>query len=732
MSNTDPARPAAKRPDSKRRARIMLNLSIIVMLVAAMAIAIVFMLFNTTVINADAWNRKGQRQLDTITPIAPLRGDILACDGSILATNLNYYDVSIDFKPKRFYIRQYVESLDSLADTLAVYFPHRTRAQWHAYLSAPLAKPRSKRSSTYRLVRNVPFDVAQRFKTFPFFRRSRNSNRTGLKLDPVLRRMYPYGDMARLSIGRVGFIPGKDTQHGISGLEQALDTLLYGTPGKAKRVMFTNRVAKWPIEQPRHGYTVTTTIDITIQDILESELGEMLVNSNADWGTAMIMEVATGDIKAISNLERDSLHPGQYIEAMNRAVLAYEPGSVMKTISMIAALEDGYALPVDKQFAIGHSYAYRGGRPIHDTHSPASLPVSRFLEYSSNIGMTKLVAAHYESNPNGFRERLRQMGFFDRFGTGIARERRPYIPTLENNNRGLVALSRMTFGYSTMIPPLYTCAIYNAVANDGRFVRPRLVKALRGHDGRDSIIPVSYVRDSIMSTKNARLLRDMLTQVVYGDGGTAKFLRDKTVRIAGKTGTAKIVNELKPGQKRDSVVGADGRKRPVSLGYKEGHYRVAFCGFYPAEKPKYTCIVVISDPRPPLHGPAVTAGAVLKNTALKLYARGYLDDYADITDNAPADPGRPTLYATFRNDRSRRIHDYIDMERAAVINRPAAVAAGHVPDVRGLGVREAVVRLEEAGFNVAFEGVGYVTEQTPAAGVPAKPGSRVNLTLRQI
>ena len=556
MSSTDTPTPSPKRPDSKRRARIMLNLSIIVMLVVGMAIAIVFMLFNTTVINAEAWNRKGQRQLDTITPIAPLRGDILACDGSILATNLNYYDVSIDFRPKRFYIRQYVESLDSLADTLAVHFPSRNREQWREYLSAPLAKPRSKRSGTYRLVRNVPFDVAQRFKTFPFFRRSRNSNRTGLKLEPVLRRMYPYGNMACLSIGRVGYLPGEDTQRGISGLEQALDTLLYGTPGKAKRVMFTNRVAKWPIEQPRHGYTVTTTIDITIQDILESELGQMLVNSNADWGTAMIMEVATGDIKAISNLERDSLHPGRYIEAMNRAVLAYEPGSVMKTISMITALEDGYALPVDKQFAIGHSYAYRGGRPIHDTHSPASLPVSRFLEYSSNIGMTKLVAAHYEGNPNGFRERLRQIGFFDRFGTGIARERRPYFPTLENNNRGLIALSRMTFGYSTMIPPLYTCAIYNAVANDGRFVRPRLVKGLRSYDGRDSVIPVSYVRDSIMSAKNARLLREMLTQVVYGEGGTAKFLRDKTVRIAGKTGTAKIVNELKPGQKRDSVVGA--------------------------------------------------------------------------------------------------------------------------------------------------------------------------------
>lgn len=725
MSNAP--RPAG----SNRRARIILNLSIVFLFVLAMAAAIVFMLLNTTVVNRDKWNAKGQRQLDTITPIQPLRGDILACDGSILATNLNYYDVSIDFRTKRFMIRQYVESLDTLADTLAAYFPHRTARQWKDYLSGPLAKPKSQRSGTFRLARNVPYDLAQRFKTFPFFRRTRNANRSGLKLEPVLRRMYPYGDMARLSVGRVGYLPGKDGQHGISGLEQALDTLLYGHPGRAKRVLFTNRVAKWPIEQPRHGYTVTTTIDITMQDILESELGEMLVQSNADWGTAMIMEVATGDIKAISNLERDSLHSGRYIEAMNRAVLAYEPGSVMKTVSMIVALRKGYALPVDRTMPIGYSYAYKGGNPIHDTHSPATLPISRFLEYSSNIGMTKLVATQYEDNPNGFREDLREIGFFDRFGTGIARERTPYVPTVENKTRGLIALSRMTFGYSTMIPPLYTCAMYNAVANDGRFVRPRLVRSLRSHDGRDSVIPVSYVRDSIMSPEHARLLRDMLTQVVWGEGGTAKFLRDKTVRIAGKTGTAKIVNELRPGQKRDSITGPDGIRRPKPLGYKEGHYRVAFCGFYPVENPKYTCIVVISDPRPPLNGPAVTAGAVLKNTALKLYARGYLDNYADIHENAPEDPGRPTLYATFRGDRSLDIHRYVDLDRAAVIQTPSTTPAGTVPDVRGLGVREAVVHLEEAGYNVAFDGVGYVTAQSPAPGTAARAGQRVHLTLRQ-
>ena len=696
-----------------------------------MAASIVFMLVQTTVVNAKEWNIKGEKHLDTIIPIQPLRGDILASDGSILATNLNYYDVSIDLRPKRFLIRQYVESLDSLADTLAVYFPHRSAKKWKEYLSAPLKLPRSERSGTYRLARNVPFDMAQRFKQFPFFRRTRNANRTGLKIEPVLRRMYPYGDMAALSVGRVGWVPGKPAQHGISGLEQALDTLLFGVPGKAKRVLFTNRVANWPIEQPRHGYTVTTTIDITIQDILEHELGEMLVESNADWGTALIMETSTGDIKAISNLERDSLHPGRYIEAMNRAVLAYEPGSVMKTISMIGALEDGYALPVDKTFSIGYSYAYKGGKPIHDTHSPGSLPVSRFLEYSSNIGMTKLVAAHYEGNPNGFKERLRKMGFFDRFHTGIARERVPYVPTVTNDTKGHIALSRMTFGYSTMIPPLYTCAMYNAVANDGRFVRPRLVKGLRTYDGHDSVIPVSYIRDSIMSAKNARLLREMLTQVVYGEGGTAKFLRDKTVRIAGKTGTAKIVNELKPGQKRDSITGADGRKRPAPLGYKEGHYRVAFCGFFPAEQPKYTAIVVISDPRPPLHGPAVTCGAVLKNTALKMYARGYLDDYPDLHENAPEKAGMPTLYATFRPDRSQHIHDFIDMERAAVITAPQETPAGSVPDVRGLGVREAVVRLEKAGYNVGFSGLGYVVAQEPAAGTKLLSGAKVDLSLKQ-
>ena len=155
----------------------------------------------------------------------------------------------------------------------------------------------------------------------------------------------------------------------------------------------------------------------------------MLRQTEADWGTAIVMEVGTGAIKAISNLDRDK--NGNYIEAMNYALQAYEPGSVMKPISMIVALEDGYAFPLERTMAIGGSYAYAGGSPIHDTHSPAALPVSRFIEYSSNIGMTKLIAPQYENNLNGFRQRLRELGFFDRFNTGMAGERPPYFPTLD-------------------------------------------------------------------------------------------------------------------------------------------------------------------------------------------------------------------------------------------------------------------------------------------------------------
>lgn len=722
-------------PVSSRRAHILGRLSIISLFIILLSGGIVFMAVNTTVINASAWNAKGVRHLDDTVSVKPLRGDILASDGSILATNLNYFNIRIDFKAKRFMIREYVESLDSLADSLAVHFPRRTRDEWKEYLSGPLKKPRSKRSSAFMLLKEVPNDAVELVKKFPYFCRSNNANCTGLVRERVLKRKYPYGKMAALSIGRVGEVGIRDI-HGVSGLERALDSLLYGKPGYAKKVMFTDRVANWTIKRPQNGYTVTTTIDITMQDILEHELGSMLLTTEAEWGTAILMDVETGDIKAISNLERDTVPgSGRYIEAMNRAVLAYEPGSVVKTISMIVALEDGFAFPLDRTFNIepkGVGFHYCGGKPINDTHSPSTLPVDRFLEYSSNIGMAKLMTSHFENDPNAFRERLRDMGFFDRFNTGMARERTPYFPTVANNKGGRIALSRMVFGYSTMIPPLYTCAVYNAIANDGRFVRPRLVKGLKLPDGTDSIVPVTYVRDSICSAKNARILRQMLHEVVWGKGGTAKALKNDIVEIAGKTGTCRIVAERPKKAPKDSTANDKNPTVPVKAGgYLDGHYRLAFCGFFPFDKPKYTCFVMISDPSPAYKGAATTSGTVLKNVALKLYSRGLLDNSSDFHADATATDSRPTLYASNDHNRHNTLAAGLHMPHGTVISAPGKTDPGLVPDVRGLGIREAVVTLEKAGFNVGFSGIGYVAGQQPAAGSRAAAGSKVNITLKQ-
>ena len=714
---------------------ILGRLGFISLFIIAIAASIVFMAVNNTIINAAEWNKKGNINLDDTITIKPLRGDILASDGCILATNLNYFNLRIDFKAKRFMIREYSAAIDSLADSLAHYFPRRTRDGWKEYLAAPLKKSRKERSSAYMLLKEIPDDAVRRVKQFPFFKRSNNANRTGLVRERVLKRKYPYGEMATLSIGRVGEVARREVR-GVSGLERALDSLLYGTPGKAKKVLFTDRVANWTIQPPRNGYTVTTTIDITMQDILEYELGDMLIKTGAEWGTALLMDVETGDIKAISNLERDTV-PGseRYIEAMNRAVLAYEPGSVVKTISMIVALEDGFAFPLDRTFNIepkGVGFRYCGGRPINDTHSPATLPVNRFLEYSSNIGMAKLLTSHFENDPNAFRERLRDLGFFDRFHTGMARERTPYFPTIANNKGGRIALSRMVFGYSTMIPPLYTCAMYNAIANDGKFVRPRLVKALKSPDGADSIIPVTYVRDSVCSRKNARILRDMLHEVVWGEGGTAKALKNDIVTIAGKTGTCRILAETKPsGHKPDSTKKASGNdKRPQIGGYLDGHYRLSFCGFFPYDKPRYTCFVMISDPSPAYKGAATTSGTVLKNVALKLYSRGMLDNCSKLEDE-PEVESRPTLYASNDENRHNRLASGRHMPSGTVITAPGQTDPGLVPDVRGLGIREAVVTLEKAGYNVSFSGIGYVETQTPAPRSRIARGSKVKITLKQ-
>jgi len=680
---------------------ILFRYGLITILILLFSGGIGYKLFKTTVIDAPHWNEKARRQLEKVDTILPERGDILSDKGQILATNLRYYTVRVDFRCDNFKQNRYLENIDALADSMAVAFPFRTRAEWRERLGKPVALPRNERPRAWPLISRISYLDLQRIKRFPFFNIG-NSNKTGMTVESVMRRTNPYGAMARRSVGGVGQTAQCKEIHGIYGLEKALDSLLYGVPGLAKKIPLTKDIVNWTDVLPIPGYNVRTTIDIQLQDIVENELNRVLDSCSADWGCAVLMDVKTGDIKAISNLERSK--NGNYIEALNYAVVGFEPGSVVKPISMMLALEDGIVDNLEEVIPIGKSWAYAGGRPISDSHFNASLKVREVIEQSSNIGMARIITRKYDKNPRGFVERLRSIGFLDPMNTGIAGEVTPYF----NPTPTRVDLSRMCYGYASQIPPIYTLSIYNAIANGGRYVRPRLVKGLTA-ENFDSVIPVSYIRDRICSEENARKMQYMLKQVVWGEHGTGRSLKNDKVALAGKTGTCYSVD-------------------PTTHSYNTARKRLAFCGFFPADEPRYSCIVLTFYPKRNMFGAASTSGQVMKNIALKMYSRGMLGNSPDYAEGAQA-ISRAQLYGSLKPNRHKSVRAAAGITSESHPAPPKATPANTVPSVLGLGLREAVVALENRGYNVRFHGTGYVKQQTPAYGTPLPAGRQIILSL---
>ncbi len=687
---------------------ILLRYLVVIGMILLMASMIVYNMVNISIVHAKEWNNKADSLLTRETKLEPERGKILSDNGNVLAANLNFYTARIDWKIERFDSEEFMKNLDALCDSLATFKPgKKTSAQWKEAL---LEQFKKKESSVYPLFTGLTHSQFVRLKSFPFLNLSRNHN--GFYSDPFVKRVKPYGSMAARSIGNIWDDTIHGGQHGRSGLEMALDSLLYGVPGVKRRIQLTNKIVDWESTPAVHGYDITTTINVQMQDIVENELYKGCKETDAEWGTCVLMEVATGEIKAISNLERDG---GDYYEGVNNAVLGYEPGSVMKPISMMVALEDGIVNDINTPIATGSRWVY-AGREINDPHGAAALSPRQIIEMSSNIGMSKIIVKKYGSNPGGFRERLEQMGFFDDFKSGIGGEQIPVIAKLGNANCDKVSLTRMAYGYTTLIPPLHTLAIYNAIANDGKYVRPHLVKKLTlpGTD-IDSIIPVTYIRQQVCSPENAEMLRTMLHDVVWGSRGTArKWVQDENVEIAGKTGTAYTVR--KDGTYSDQT-------------------RLAFCGFFPYKSPKYSCIVLMLGAN---RGAAGSSGFVLRNIAAKMYARGLLgandnlDDSStpkrDVASKTPYE-NMPTLYSTTQSTKIDNVKGFINSNKAKVFNNCTKAQSSGVPNVRGMNIRDAVYCLEKIGLNVRFKGVGRVVGQSLSAGTSFNRGAVITLQL---
>lgn len=668
----------------------------LIALMLLLAVWIAYNTFRNAVVDAGHWNKLAQRELSSSSRIIqPERGDILAADGSVLASTLQSYALRVDFGSEGFDWKGYVENKDALADSLHKYFPIKGGVKaWQDSLDVVLVT--GKRPRGWRLIDNVNYADYLQIKSFPFFK-GRRPGKCGLLPEPKPRRRNPYGDMARLSIGIVSEDSTR-TQHGYSGLECALDKYLYGTPGISRQVNYTRGIGQWEEKAPVRGWDVHTTIDVRLQDMLETALINKLKESRADWGTAILMEVKTGEIKAISNFDQDKKHPGEYIEAMNYAVRGFEPGSVVKTLSLMIAIEDGYVTDLDTILRFNKDkpyYPFKGVK-IKNSHRDTAISIRRAMAMSSNVGITKMMAPHF-SDPYVYKARVDDLGIMGPLNSGIWEEKGATF-TVPSHAK-MANLANQFYGYGCMIPPLHTLSIYNAIANGGKFVYPHLVRSF-SRNGRDSF-PEPRPDKRLCSEKTSRMVRDCLEEVVKT--GTAKNLSNDYVQIAGKTGTAYWVDTL-------------------THTYNHNVYRYAFCGYFPAENPKYSCMVLIFNPRAPdFKGATALSGAVLKDVALGMYARGMLGNMPDIKREAKeGELKAPVVYAG-TSDAFRRI--------TGVTPRTPATAPSinGVPDVRGMGLSDALTELESKGYAVTFSGVGLVGNQK----LTGADGKVVHLELKE-
>ena len=687
----------------KNRDYIMGRYIFIMVGIILVAIAVAVRLFSTTVIHAAEWEAKAE-SLNRTRVVEPERGKIIADDRTVLAANVNFYVPRLDLRSEGIKEDTLMRYLKPLCDSLAVISPYRTARQWEEQISDAYTHRYTKRGvRSFPIGNKLTYSQLQRMKKFPFIKLG--SSKSGFYYEEQPRRCNPYGRMAARSIGKIAYDTVKRRVAGSSGLERALDDMLYGEPGEASSAQYANSIGLWEHKPAKKGYDVLTTINVALQEIVEQELSAVCKSSEADWGTAVLMEVNTGEIKAISNLK---YYPkiDDYMEGENHAVMGYEPGSVMKPISMMMALEDGIVSDLDATIATGHSFAYAHARPITDSHGMASMRIRDVIAYSSNIGMAKIILRRYESQPGMFHHRLREMGFFDPLNIGISGETVPVVDSVGNKNWDRVKLSRMAYGYSTLIPPICTLAMYNAIANGGRYVRPRLVQRFMREGEPDSIVPLTYIRDQVCTPGNARKLAEMLRNVV--EYGTGKSLRNDQVAIAGKTGTCYVTE--------------------VGRGYSSKK-RLSFCGFFPYENPKYSCIVVMEGAN---CGAARSSGTVLKNVALKLYSLGMLNNISDFHASEQKSTTRPTFFATAadRSSNSKLVAS-AGIKELKRFRSPRNVPDGDVPEVIGLGAREAISRLEAAGLKVKLHGYGYVARQSVRAGTKAEKGAVVELTLRE-
>ncbi len=647
--------------------------------------------------------------------IAPNRGDICAADGRILATSVPFYELRFD--PIAVDKKIFQQEIDSLAYCLSVFFKDGSKKDYKEKLTRAR---NGKHPNRYLLInkRRVNHMELKRIRQFPIFRLGKN--RGGFQAVVSNKRLQPHVNLAVRTIGYLNESVEGGTE-GRVGLEAAFENQLKGESGEGVKRMMSGTWMVIKEKDPVDGHDIVTTIDVDYQDIVQHALKKQLEKSEATHGTAILMEVRTGDIKAIANMAKGK--EGVYVENQNFAINgAGEPGSVIKAATIISLLEDGYVTPEDT-IDLGRTGRYKFyDRYLSESHEGlGKVTVTQMMEKSAN-GIAKVVFENYKNHPEKFVNRWYGMGLDKKTGICLPGEADPFIKYPKDKSWTGITLPWMSIGYELKLTPLQILAFYNAIANDGQRMRPRLVKEIRNRGEVLESFEPEEVGGRICSRKTLKQVREMLENVVKN--GTARNIYTTKYRIAGKTGTARLAS------------GASG--------YGGGRYRASFVGYFPADQPLYSCIVVIDNPSNGYYATTVSA-PVFREIADKVYSMAYVQ-YGK--PEYEMDHSLPVCKNGLKRD-FETIFDELDMELDGlrdteetdwvitasdeaehVVLKSRKIDYSTVPNARGMGLRDALYVLENSGLRVGFSGTGMVQRQSLQPGSEVRKGTYIQIELR--
>lgn len=655
------------------------------------------------------------------------RGNIFSADGQLMATSVPVFDLYFD---ARVVSRDdFLHNIDTLSLQLANMFPKKNAKQWKEHLNKAVAE-----NTQCEIERNASLSQYREAQKFELFKEGRFKG--GLTADKHTSRVNPYKELARRMIGYV-----KDSIY--VGIEGAYDDRLKGTNGQ--ELVRRLHHGGWIPEESennmdaKNGDDIVTTFDITLQDIVESSLTNTMITNKAEQGCAILMEVETGYVRAMANLKLNH-KTNQYGETYNFALAErYEPGSVFKIASMIVLLNNNPKLKLDDKVNIGSGPIIFSKRKMDDDHRFAQngiATVQEVIEQSSNKGTAVLISKEFMAHPEKYVNGLYALGLNKKIGTGIAGEAQPYIKHPDDKTKdgrklwSNVSLPWMSIGYEVNVTPMQLITLYNAIANGGKMMKPQFVTEIRrGNQTIEKYDPV-VLNEQIASPEAIQMIQTMLKGVV--ERGTAKKqLADCAFPTAGKTGTAQYCDPLLGYKYRDPQTG-------------RRMYNTTFVGYFPADKPKYTCIVVVSRARGPYWAAGSVSAPGFREIAEKVYALRLGVQEDESTLQAPEEnPAKSAIVnhdqaLAYLNGISANYNDYaLDNEWVTIEQAPdgthkirsAEVNQNTVPDVVGMNVSDAVYLLESMGISTRFSGQGTVIEQSLHAGDSLKQNSVMNLKL---